>query len=77
MDEKKVKSGCEYFECQKCGTIIEVNQDEKREKYVISQYTIFHPTECYEDQGGCGRKSNFLRLKKEYVQTKFNKMARL
>jgi replicative DNA helicase Mcm len=38
------------FLCQKCGAIIKVEQDED---------ILKEPTECYEDQGGCGRVSSF------------------
>ena len=38
------------FICQKCGAHISVIQDEELLK---------EPTECYEDQGGCGRSSTF------------------
>ena len=38
------------FQCQKCGAIIRVEQDED---------ILKEPTECYEDQGGCGRVSSF------------------
>jgi hypothetical protein len=77
MNDKKVELDCEYFECQNCGAIIKVNQIEKREKYANSEYTIFHPTECYENQGGCGKKSKFLRLKKEYVQNNLKRVEKI
>jgi replicative DNA helicase Mcm len=38
------------FHCQKCGAIIRVEQDED---------ILKEPSECYEDQGGCGRVSSF------------------
>ncbi len=38
------------FQCQKCGAILRVEQDED---------ILKEPTECYEDQGGCGRVSSF------------------
>ena len=41
------------FQCQKCGAIIRVEQDED---------ILKEPTECYEDQGGCGRVSSFKLL---------------
>ena len=34
------------FQCSKCGNVIRVEQTED---------IIKEPTECYEDQGGCGR----------------------
>lgn len=41
------------FLCQKCGAVIKVKQDED---------ILKEPTECYEDQGGCGRVSSFKLL---------------
>jgi len=38
------------FVCQKCGAAIRIEQDED---------ILKEPTECYEDQGGCGRVSSF------------------
>jgi len=38
------------FHCQKCGAVINVEQDED---------ILKEPMECYEDQGGCGRVSSF------------------
>lgn len=38
------------FQCQKCGAIIRIQQDED---------ILKEPGECYEDQGGCGRVSSF------------------
>lgn len=38
------------FQCQKCGAIIKVEQDED---------VLKEPSECYEDQGGCSRISSF------------------
>ena len=38
------------FQCQKCGAVIRVEQEED---------TLKEPSECYEDQGGCGRVSSF------------------
>ena len=38
------------FLCQKCGAVIKISQDED---------ILKEPTECYEDQGGCGRVSSF------------------
>jgi hypothetical protein len=52
----------EYFQCQKCGAIIELDQAPYDEPKII------YPTECYEHQGGCGRTGKLLRLKKEYVE---------
>lgn len=39
------------FLCQRCGNAVRVPQDE----ILVLQ----EPAECYEDQGGCGRKSEF------------------
>lgn len=41
------------FQCQKCGATIRVEQNEA---------TVKEPSECYEDQGGCGRVSTFSLL---------------
>jgi len=38
------------FQCQKCGAVIKVEQTEE---------ILKEPSECYEDQGGCGRVSTF------------------
>ena len=38
------------FQCQKCGAIIKIEQDED---------ILKEPSECSEDQGGCGRVSSF------------------
>jgi replicative DNA helicase Mcm len=38
------------FRCQKCNAIIHIEQNEK---------TVTEPSECYEEQGGCGRLSTF------------------
>ena len=38
------------FQCQKCGAIMRVEQDED---------ILKEPSECNEDKGGCGRISNF------------------
>jgi replicative DNA helicase Mcm len=44
----KLKIGA--FQCQKCGAIIKVGQEED---------ILKEPSECYEDKGGCGRISSF------------------
>ena len=48
------------FQCQKCGAIIKVPQEEN---------ILAEPAECYADQGGCGRKSSFKLLteKSEFI----------
>jgi len=38
------------FQCGKCGAVIRIEQDED---------ILKEPSECYEDQGGCGRVSSF------------------
>jgi len=38
------------FQCSKCGAVVRVEQEEDIMK---------EPSECYEDQGGCGRVSSF------------------
>ncbi len=52
-----------YFECCKCGAI--VKEEQYSEKYVGNP--ILYPKECYENQGGCGRISNFLEVKRNWV----------
>lgn len=44
----KIKTAA--FQCQKCGAILQIEQNEK---------TITEPTECDKDHGGCGRTSTF------------------
>jgi len=41
------------FQCQKCGAIMRIEQEED---------ILKEPSECYEDQGGCGRVSSFKLL---------------
>ncbi len=41
------------FQCSKCGAIIRIEQEED---------ILKEPSECYEDQGGCGRVSSFKLL---------------
>jgi len=41
------------FQCQKCGAVVKVEQDED---------ILKEPSECFEDQGGCGRVSSFKLL---------------
>lgn len=41
------------FQCQKCGTVIKIDQNET---------LLTEPLECYEGQGGCGRTSSFRLL---------------
>jgi len=41
------------FQCQKCGAVIKLEQEED---------IVKEPAECYEDQGGCGRSSSFKLL---------------
>ena len=41
------------FQCQKCGAIVRIEQEED---------ILKEPSECYEDQGGCGRVSSFKLL---------------
>ncbi len=47
----KLKVGA--FQCQKCGAVIRIEQEED---------VLKEPSECYEDQGGCGRVSSFKLL---------------
>ncbi len=41
------------FQCVKCGAVVRIEQDED---------ILKEPSECYEDQGGCGRISSFKLL---------------
>ena len=41
------------FQCSKCGAVVRVEQEED---------ILKEPSECYEDQGGCGRVSSFKLL---------------
>jgi len=41
------------FQCSKCGAIIKIEQEED---------ILKEPSECFEDQGGCGRVSSFKLL---------------
>ncbi len=41
------------FQCQKCGAIIRIEQEED---------ILKEPSECFEEQGGCGRVSSFKLL---------------
>jgi replicative DNA helicase Mcm len=41
------------FQCQKCGAVIRIEQEED---------ILKEPSECHEDQGGCGRVSSFKLL---------------
>ena len=53
------------FQCQKCGAIIRVEQNEE---YITT------PSECYEDQNGCGRVSSFRLLTSLSKYIDFQKM---
>ena len=50
VTEVRPKLKIAAFQCQKCGAIIKLEQDED---------ILKEPSECYEDQGGCGRVSSF------------------
>jgi len=50
ITEVRPKLQVAAFQCQKCGAVIRIEQDEDIRK---------EPSECYEDQGGCGRVSSF------------------
>jgi replicative DNA helicase Mcm len=41
------------FQCSKCGAVVRIDQEED---------ILKEPSECYEDQGGCGRVSSFKLL---------------
>jgi len=50
ITEVRPKLQIAAFQCQKCGAVIRIEQDED---------ILKEPSECYEDQGGCGRVSAF------------------
>jgi replicative DNA helicase Mcm len=50
ITEVRPKLQVAAFQCQKCGAVIRMEQDED---------ILKEPSECYEDQGGCGRVSSF------------------
>lgn len=50
ITEVRPKLQVAAFQCQKCGAVIRIEQDED---------ILKEPPECYEDQGGCGRVSSF------------------
>ena len=53
VTEVRPKLQVATFQCQKCGAIIKIDQEED---------ILKEPSECYEDQGGCGRISSFKLL---------------
>ena len=53
------------FQCQKCGAVIKVPQTEN---------ILVEPTECYSEQGGCGRKSSFKLLSESSKFIDFQKI---
>jgi replicative DNA helicase Mcm len=50
ITEVRPKLKIAAFQCQKCGAVLRIEQDED---------ILKEPSECYEDQGGCGRVSSF------------------
>jgi replicative DNA helicase Mcm len=50
ITEVRPKLQIAAFQCQKCGAVMRIEQDED---------ILKEPAECYEDQGGCGRVSSF------------------
>jgi replicative DNA helicase Mcm len=50
ITEVRPKLQVAAFQCQKCGAVIRIEQDED---------ILKEPSECFEDQGGCGRVSSF------------------
>jgi len=50
VTEVRPKLQVAAFQCQKCGAVIKIDQEED---------ILKEPSECYEDQGGCGRVSSF------------------
>ena len=53
VTEVRPKLQVAAFQCQKCGAVIKIDQEED---------ILKEPSECYEDQGGCGRISSFKLL---------------
>jgi len=53
VTEVRPKLQVAAFQCQKCGAVIKIEQEED---------ILKEPSECYEDQGGCGRVSSFKLL---------------
>jgi replicative DNA helicase Mcm len=53
VTEVRPKLQIASFQCQKCGAIVKIDQEED---------ILKEPSECYEDQGGCGRISSFKLL---------------
>ena len=53
VTEVRPKLQTATFQCQKCGAIIKIEQEED---------ILKEPPECFEDQGGCGRISSFKLL---------------
>jgi len=50
VTEVRPKLQIAAFQCQKCGAVLKIEQEED---------ILKEPSECYEDQGGCGRISSF------------------
>jgi len=50
VTEVRPKLQLAAFQCQKCGAVLRIEQEED---------ILKEPSECYEDQGGCGRISSF------------------
>ncbi|MCX6661217.1 MAG: hypothetical protein NTY91_01555, partial [Euryarchaeota archaeon] len=50
ITEVRPKLQIAAFQCQKCGAVMRIEQDED---------ILKEPSECFEDQGGCGRVSSF------------------
>jgi len=53
VTEVRPKLQMAAFQCQKCGAIIKIEQEED---------ILKEPSDCYEDQGGCGRSSSMKLL---------------
>jgi hypothetical protein len=59
--ESKLEKVEWYYQCQCCGAIIKTSMHEK---------VPIPPTECYESEGGCGRKSKFIDKTNEILHYK-------
>lgn len=55
-----------FFQCNKCGAILKVPQMEIGD--------LAYPYECYEDQGGCGRRSSFKLLARESKYSDYQRL---
>jgi len=55
------------YQCQKCGAIIRTTHHQK---------IPIPPDECWEDQGGCGRKPKFIDITNELLHRKIEQLEK-